>query len=123
MERCIDKKNTPDKIPNDFLHYSKPCCITLWTVSTNALFLSVFVLLCFLRIYTLNKGCSVQRWRFTRFSSFNLTIYQILAEILNFGKGKAFYFSSLLSRKHFSVTALNSSYSDKFLFKYSGSEE
>ena len=88
-------------------------------------FLSLFSLCCycFLRIYTLNKGCSVQMWKLTRFSSFNLEIFPILVEILHFGKDKAFYLSSLLSRKHFSVSALNSTYNDKLLFKCSGREE
>lgn len=91
LERCTDKEYTPDKIPNDFLHYGKPRCIILWTVSQNAVFLSLFSLCCycFLRICTLNKGCSVQRWKFTRFSSFNLAIFQIFVEILRFGKDKA----------------------------------
>lgn len=104
LKRCIDKENTPDKIPNDLLHYSKPCCIILWTVSQNAAFLSLFSLCCFLRVCTLKKSCSVQRWNFTKLSSFNLVIFPILVEILCFGKAKAFYLSSLLSRKHFMVS-------------------
>lgn len=78
---------------------------------------------CFLRFCTLNNSCLVQRWKFASFSSFNLAIFPISVEILHFGKHKAFYLSSLLSRKHFSVTAFNSSYSDKLLFKCSRMEE
>lgn len=124
LERCTDKEITPYKIPNDLLHYSKPCCIILLTVSQNSVFLSLSSLCCycFLRICTLNKNCSVQRWKFTRFSRFNLAIFPILVETLHFGKDTAFYLHSLF-RKHFSATVLNSSYSDKLLLKCIGRGE
>jgi len=125
LERCTDEEYTPDKIPNDLLYYCKTRHIILWTVSQNTAFLALFSLYCycFLRFCTLKEGCSVQKWKFTRFSSFNLVIFPICVEFLHFGKDKAFCLTSLLSRKHFSLTALNSTSSDKLLFKCSEREE